>query len=1198
MNTPHRTRSGQAHKRFAVICALLVFCLLFASLVALSQGGQNSATQLKGKTKEVTPIPNGSVDAGQVVFKKDSDNDGMPDEDEIKNGTDPNDPSDADADNDGDGISNGDEVALGSNPNSADSDGDGMSDSDEVRLGYNPLDPTSTPPQGAAVVSLSIAPTTSNVVLNSVLGQQPVALRVTGVLNNGSTVDLTNVPGTMYSTGDPSVAVIDDSHKVVGITPGFTSVTVRNGNLSTTVPAAVIPFTPQALSRLQLPGFGFAVDVSGSHAYVAAGAAGLQVVDVSDHSAPTIVASSDTPGIAFDVRVIGDLAYVADNSSLQILNVADPAAPTLVGSVSTTDARHVVVSGTRAYTAGSIGLDIIDVSTPSAPVLLRTAFAAGSVDAVDVVNTRAFVASGQTLKVIDVSDPSIPPPIIGSVALPVSASALVVRGSTAYVTLFNGGMETVDVGDPSAPRVVGSLPFNSSLGFIGTDLALSGDFAFASDAYFASGVPVVNVKDAAAPLNTGVLDFSGFGAFLSTSIALEPQYIYLIGDSRIFGDNRTSLVIGQYQPPVEDNAEIAPTISLTTPAEGGQVGEGDQLYLSADAADDVYVAGVQFLVDGQIVATDFTAPYEVTVTVPVGAPTRVVSAVAIDLGARRTIVESRTINVIASPPPTVSILNPAEGAQLIEGQSVLLSAAAEDDQQVAQVAFAVNGVALPPLSNSPYEQTYTVPSGITSLNIVATATDNVGKTATDSRTLNVIPDPGTTVNGRVLNEANEPVGNVTVTVFGQYAGSSAGDGTFSVTGVPTIRGGVVARVTTALAGVPVSGASSRVTPTVGGVTDVGTIVLSPLISAPTAAGAATFSGDDVSDLFVGYSDRPTGLLISDGNGAFATSSDFALPFTIVSVGAVLGNSGLHQGTGDATVFAQVSGQPGSVVSIYSNSAGELQPATSLATGLSHECDSMAVARDSDHRPVIAFLSTTGGTALTVRFGSIEFAVAPTFDEPVVLPTDPNARLRALSLADVTGDGLLDLIAVKPLVGNAGRLVVYPRISATSFGDPVESPITLRSSDVVGGEADYAIGALVGASDADVAVLGDDWVRIYRGDGSGAFLPEREITLPDDETPTGITARPLTARNNDDLLVTTASLSSPGAKSLRVYLNQFGADFGTPQIFSYTAQNSGGDVRIVVGYWNDPGSAAQADVVIIDGTTVKSFLQVGPGGGVD
>ncbi|HXV72529.1 MAG TPA: hypothetical protein VEB69_14155 [Acidimicrobiia bacterium] len=77
---------------------------------------------------------------GSVGFTidADSDDDGLPDGEEIALGTDPFDP-----DSDDDGLTDGDEVEVyGTDPLDPDSDDDGLSDGDEVNVhGTNPLDP-------------------------------------------------------------------------------------------------------------------------------------------------------------------------------------------------------------------------------------------------------------------------------------------------------------------------------------------------------------------------------------------------------------------------------------------------------------------------------------------------------------------------------------------------------------------------------------------------------------------------------------------------------------------------------------------------------------------------------------------------------------------------------------------------------------------------------------------------------------------------------------------------------------------------------------------------------------------------------------------------------------------------------------------------------------------------------------------------
>ncbi len=68
----------------------------------------------------------------------DSDGDGVTDQDEVANGTDPQNP-----DTDGDGLSDGEEATLGTNPTNIDSDGDGWRDGKEIALDFDPTDPNS-----------------------------------------------------------------------------------------------------------------------------------------------------------------------------------------------------------------------------------------------------------------------------------------------------------------------------------------------------------------------------------------------------------------------------------------------------------------------------------------------------------------------------------------------------------------------------------------------------------------------------------------------------------------------------------------------------------------------------------------------------------------------------------------------------------------------------------------------------------------------------------------------------------------------------------------------------------------------------------------------------------------------------------------------------------------------------------------------
>ena len=91
-----------------------------------------------GLSEPESSEPESSEPEDPIPTEVDSDGDGLNDEDEASNGTDPNNP-----DSDGDGINDGDEASNGTDPNESDSDGDGVNDGDEASNGTDPNNPDS-----------------------------------------------------------------------------------------------------------------------------------------------------------------------------------------------------------------------------------------------------------------------------------------------------------------------------------------------------------------------------------------------------------------------------------------------------------------------------------------------------------------------------------------------------------------------------------------------------------------------------------------------------------------------------------------------------------------------------------------------------------------------------------------------------------------------------------------------------------------------------------------------------------------------------------------------------------------------------------------------------------------------------------------------------------------------------------------------
>ena len=697
----------------------------------------------------------------QAALSGDSDGDGIPDDVELSLGLDPHNPVDAQEDLDRDGLTNFREFQLGTGIRNSDSDADGLSDGDEadnrhtnplladtdgdlipdgveVQTGSNPLDLNSY--NLAAATASSVVKPASFVLTTSVLfpvASQQLSWKV-NLIDGKTTLDLTADPRTNYASSDLTVCNFGAQKGLVFAgNPGSCVITISNNTLSVTVSGTVQSFTPTALSFVDIPGFANNVDVSGSFAYVAAGSAGLQVVNVSDRLHPHVVASRSLPGNANDVGVAGNFAYVAAGSGgLQVVNIADPLAPVVAGSLNTSGvAWDVVIKGSRAYVAnGAGGLVIIDVSTPSSPVQLGSLSLPGTSKGVDVDAIRQIAAVGlgaNGLAVVNVANPAAP--TLMSMLPGGDARDVAISGNFVFLADFSRSFTSVDLTNPASPVLRASTA--PSLGGLLEDVAVNGSMAAGADVFFVNGVPMIDVSTPASPQPRIIINFSAFRDDNGTGIAMDQSYMYLTAEAGTLSENgvngTTRLYIGQYRN-IQDNLGVPPTVQITSPSSGTQVIQGSSVTVTASATDDVAVAAVSFSVNGQVAFTATTAPYQFSFTAPSTGSTVTLGATAVDFGS----------NVGQSP--------------------------------------------------------------------------NV--------TLNLIPDPLTTVVGRVLDANSNPVQGATVTTNGQQATTNA-DGTFSIPGVPTILGNIIVAASATVNGVQLRGNSASVAPVPGGQTNVGDVIV-------------------------------------------------------------------------------------------------------------------------------------------------------------------------------------------------------------------------------------------------------------------------------------------------------------------------------------------------------------------------------------
>ena len=190
----------------------------------------------------------------------------------------------------------------------------------------------------------------------------------------------------------------------------------------------------------------------------------------------------------------------------------------------------------------------------------------------------------------------------------------------------------------------------------------------------------------------------------------------------------------------------APTVSLTSPANGATFTAPATITVSASASDaDGTIAKVDFFAGTTLIGTDTTSPYSITWN-NVAAGSYSITAVATDNGGAATTSAARTITVNGPPnqAPSVALTAPANGATFTAPASITVSATASDtDGTIAKVDFFAGTTLIGTDTTSPYSITWNnVAAG--SYSITAVATDNGGATTTSAArtvTVNGAPPP-------------------------------------------------------------------------------------------------------------------------------------------------------------------------------------------------------------------------------------------------------------------------------------------------------------------------------------------------------------------------------------------------------------------------------------------------------------------------
>ena len=174
--------------------------------------------------------------------------------------------------------------------------------------------------------------------------------------------------------------------------------------------------------------------IVGAYLYLAVHEHGVEVVDISTPRQLRHVSETETTN-AFALARVQDHLFVADGAGgLSVLDISNPAEPHLLHTSPTTGlAIDVAVEGSYAYVAvGSSGMDVFDIRNPATPLFVTNYHVDGFTNRLTIANGRAYLANWETVEVVDLSTPSQPHLVATQHAFE-RAMAIAAAGNTFYV---------------------------------------------------------------------------------------------------------------------------------------------------------------------------------------------------------------------------------------------------------------------------------------------------------------------------------------------------------------------------------------------------------------------------------------------------------------------------------------------------------------------------------------------------------------------------------------------------------------------------------------------------------------------------------------------------------------------------------------------------------------------------------------------
>jgi hypothetical protein len=280
------------------------------------------------------------------------------------------------------------------------------------------------------------------------------------------------------------------------------------------------------------------VAVAGSYAYLATGQGGLQVIDLTDPTAPLLLHTRAATSYTSAVLAVGSYLYVTDGA-LNVMDISDPRAPLElahfsptypsppVGNVIGASGHYVYTVYDTAYDKAG-GLWIFDLSDPTAPTVVGNFQAQARVQDGAATNGFGYLLVGQAtphLVVIDLSEPERPRRVDLDSATSWPGQRLTTGASYVYLVDPTSGdrgtvLQVLDSSQPNAPVLVGS--------FEGLNAPIEAMLVVDQTVYVGAGhrLILLDLTKPDKPVRLGLFEFETLPAEIRGVDAAE-RYVYL-----------------------------------------------------------------------------------------------------------------------------------------------------------------------------------------------------------------------------------------------------------------------------------------------------------------------------------------------------------------------------------------------------------------------------------------------------------------------------------------------------------------------------------------------------------------------------------------------------------------------------------------------------------------------------------------------